>query len=121
MKFTLGAVFLLMGALLVSVGFAVPSQNHQSLGLIDIVTMLLFWVLSILIIAFHDEVFRKGRILLVVLPVLALAFVWLMLNLAYIISFGIKDFNIYAILLGWAFFNSGLYYDTRGFVKAAKR
>ncbi|NYZ79206.1 hypothetical protein H0N99_03595 [Candidatus Micrarchaeota archaeon] len=120
MKVTLGAVFFLMGALLVSAGFAVPSQKHQSLGLIDIITMLLLWTFSLSIIVFHEEVFRKDRILLVVLPLLAVGFAWLLLNIGYLLSFGIKDFNLYAVLLGWAFFNSGLYYDTRGFVKTAK-
>lgn len=119
MKVTLGAIFLLMGTLLVSIGLAVPSQKHQS-AVIDIITMLLLWVLSISILVFHESIFRKGKTPLVVLPVLALGFAWLLLNLDHLLSFGIQDFNIYAVLLGWCFFNSGLYYDTREVLKAGR-
>ncbi len=120
MKITVGVIFLVMGALLVSLGLAVPSQNHLSLELVDIVTMLLLWLFSLSIFMFHEKIFRKDRILLVVLPVLALSFAWLLLNLGYLLSFGIQDFNLYAVLLGWCFFNSGLYYDTREVLKAVR-
>ena len=120
MKITLGVVFLLMGALLASIGLAIPSQNHLGLEIVDIATILLLWALSISILIFHESIFRKDRILLVV-AVLALGFVWLLLNISHILSFGIQDFNPYAVLLGWCFFNSGLYYDTREVLKAAKR
>jgi hypothetical protein len=121
MKITVGVVFIFVGAFLASVGLAVPSTNHLGLEVVDIITIILLWIFSLSILMFHQSIFREDRILLVVLPVLALGFVWLLLNLGHILSFGISDFNIYAVLLGWCFFNSGLYYDTREVLKAAKR
>jgi len=121
MRITVGVVFLLVGALLVSIGLSVPSQKYQSLELIDIATILMFWVFSLSTLLFHESIFRKDTILIVVLPVLAMGFAWLLLNLGHLLSFGIQDFNLYAVLLGWCFFNSGLYYDTREVLKAAKR
>jgi hypothetical protein len=121
MKITVGIVFLLTGALLASAGLAISSTNHPGLEVVDVVTILLLWVFSLSFLIFHQSIFRKGRILIVVLPVLALGFVWLLFNLGHLLSFGVSDFNIYAVLLGWCFFNSGLYYDTQEVLKAAKR
>jgi len=120
---TVGEVFVLMGSLLVSAGLIIPTQKHVGLGLGDIFALLLLWCFSLTLLKFHKSIFRKDRILVVVLPVLALGFVWLLLNLGYLLSFGSGDFNLYAILLGWVFFNTGLYYDTRAALKeeAAKR
>lgn len=120
MKITVGIMFLFVGALLASIGLAIPSENHLGLEMTDVVAILLLWIISLLMLVFHDSVFRKDRIMLVVLPVLILVFAWLLLNLGHLMSFGIGDFNIYAVLLGWCFFNSGLYYDTREAMKPAK-
>jgi hypothetical protein len=121
MRATVGGAFLVMGSLLATAGFAVSSQKHLGLEPIDIATVMLLWLLSASIVVFHEKIFRRDRILPVVIPVLALAFVWLLLNLGYLMSFGIRDFNLYSILLGWCFFNSGLYYDTREVLKAGVR
>lgn len=119
MKITTGQIFLVTGSLLISVGFLAPSQNHPSMNLIDILLIILMWCFSLAAFRFHDEIFRKDRILLGVMPLLALEFILLLLSLNYLLSFGIREFNLYAILLGWAFFNGGLYYDTKGVLKAA--
>lgn len=121
MKISLGQIFLVTGSLLVSVGFLAPSQNHPSVNPIDIVLIILMWCFSLAAFKFHDEIFRKDRILLGVMPLLALAFILLLLSLNYLLSLGIREFNLYAILLGWAFFNGGLYYDTREILKAAPK
>jgi hypothetical protein len=121
MKITLGVIFLLMGSLLATIGFGVPSLNHIALGLTDVISIFFLWLFSILFAVFHESIFRKDRILLIVMPVLLLGFIWLVLNIGYLLSFGIQEFNLYIILLGWCFFNSGLYLDTREILKVSKK
>ena len=120
MKVTAGQIFLLVGSLLASAGFLAPSQNHPAANLIDILPVILMWGFSLAALRFHGEIFRKDRIIVVLIPLLALAFI-LLLSLGYLLSFGIREFNLYSILLGWAFFNGGLYYDTRGVLKPATK
>jgi hypothetical protein len=117
MKITIGMVFLLMGSLLVSLGLVIPTQNHQGIRLMDAFALLLMWCFSLSVLKFHENIFRKDKILFVVMPVLFVGFIWLLLNVGYLLSFGVGAANLYAILLGWGFFNSGLYYDTRKVLK----
>lgn len=121
MKITLGQIFLVMGSLLVSLGFLIPSQNHQSVNPIDMLPILLMWCFSLVALKSYDDVFSKDRILYVVMPVLVFGFILLLINLNYLLSFGIREFHLYAILLGWAFFNAGLYYNTREILKGAPK
>jgi presenilin-like A22 family membrane protease len=117
MKITGGQLLLFAASLLVSVGFAVPSQYHQSTELRDIVILILIWCFFLISLKYHDRIFRRERILVVVMPTLFIGFACLLLSLNYLLSFGIREFNLYAILLGWFLFNLGLYYDTRKVLK----
>ena len=121
MKITGGQALLMIGSLLISVGSLIPSTYHQSMQSRDIVTVVLLWCFSGLAMKYHDELFRRERILTVVTPALLIGFIYLLLSLDYLLSFGVNELNLYSILLGWVSFNSGLYYDAKNALRDRSR
>jgi|GEM_PF-6886956 hypothetical protein len=110
MKVSFGQILLLIGCLLLSGGLLFSSAE---LELIDIFAILFMWCFFLSTFKFHNEIFKKQNIPMIVLPVLALGFLWLLLNINKLLLLWAGQINTYAVLLGWGVFNTGLYYDTR--------
>ena len=117
MKITIGQVLTVAGSLLVSGGLLVPSETQKTFELGEAAVLAVLWAFSLSALLFHDKIFRKEIILLTVIPILALGFLWLMLNLHSFLLLAPGRFNTYAILFGWVIFNTGLYLDTKKVLK----
>lgn len=114
---TNGQLLLLAGSLLVSAGLLLPFPAHPDVNPSDILAVVFLWSFSLCAFRFHRQIFERSRILVTVLPVLFFGFLWLLLNLNYLLMFGRFEPHLYAVLFGWFLFNVGLYYDTRKVLK----
>ena len=121
MKITIGQVFVMAGSLLVSGGLLVPSETQKTFELSEIFALVVLWAFSLSALAFHDKIFKKDMVLLTVIPILALGFLWLLLNLSSFLLLAPGRFNTYAILFGWVIFNTGLYLDTKKALKESSK
>ncbi|MEM3555895.1 MAG: hypothetical protein QXF56_04225 [Candidatus Micrarchaeia archaeon] len=115
---TFGQILMLVGCLLISGGFLL---SYASLELTDIFVVIYVWCFLALSLKFHKGIFKKERILVTILPLFALSFLWLLLNINKFLLLWLGQVNTYAVLIGWGVFNTGLYYDTRKVLRISER